>query len=156
MIPQVPHRTIRKMGRAPNPGAPQRVSAHVLPKAQAFSVDDEDEKTTIESGGWEEEASTTVEQGEVADKLRALGVGLDQARRPNTGITSTNGGASDEPTVDDQRVAGALAMVSPQIVARLVITQGNDSGKAIEGSVSFSNSWMASSVSRYAPSPKCA
>ncbi|MGH2901342.1 MAG: hypothetical protein ACRDMZ_21875, partial [Solirubrobacteraceae bacterium] len=71
------------MGRAPNPGAPQRVSAHVVPKAAAFSAppvqerppsdplavpvaDEEDEKTTIESGGWEEEASTTVEQGEVA------------------------------------------------------------------------------------------
>jgi hypothetical protein len=75
------------MGRAPNPGAPQRVSAHVVPKAPSFS-DDEDEKTTIESGGWEEEASTTVEQGEIADKIRALGVGLEQARRVNTSITA--------------------------------------------------------------------
>ena len=61
------------MGRAPNPGAPQRVSAHVVPKAKPFArEDDEEEKTTIESG-WEDEASTTVEQGEVADKIRALG-----------------------------------------------------------------------------------
>src|SRR5687767_1389034 len=57
------------MGRAPNSGAPQRVSAHVVPKAPvAFSeglnrpsFGEDDEKTTIESG-WEEEGSTTVEQ----------------------------------------------------------------------------------------------
>src|SRR5437762_10050451 len=69
------------MARAPNPGAPQRVSAHVLPKAPSFSSDD-DEKTTIESGGWEEEASTTVEQGEVAAKVRALGL---EPERPHLG-----------------------------------------------------------------------
>jgi type III secretion system (T3SS) inner membrane Yop/YscD-like protein len=121
------------MGRASNPGAPQRVSAHVVPKLPSFSADDEEEKTTIESGGWEEEASTTVEQGDVADKIRALGIGLDQARRANTSITSTNGGGmSDEPTVDDQRGAAALAMLPPPLVARLVITQGNDAGQAIE------------------------
>jgi hypothetical protein len=131
------------MGRAPNPGAPQRVSAHVVPKAPAFPAPappdalavpvayEEDEKTTIESGGWDEEVSTTVEQGEVADKLRALG--LDQTRRPNTGITSTNGDSvTDEPTVDDQRGAAALAMLPPPKIARLVITQGNDLGQAIE------------------------
>src|SRR5690242_21944550 len=89
------------MARAPNPGAPQRVSAHVVPKAASFSTDDDDEKTTIESGGWEEEASTTVEQGEVANKVRALGL---EPARSNTAITSTDGdGVSDEPTVDDQR-----------------------------------------------------
>src|SRR6185436_19330154 len=99
------------MGRAPTAGPPQRVSAHVVPKAPSFSADDEDEKTTIESGGWEEEASTTVEQGEVAEKVRALGL-LDPTRRPNTGITSTNGhGMSDEPTVDDQRGNAALALL---------------------------------------------
>jgi Inner membrane component of T3SS, cytoplasmic domain len=147
LIRQVVHRTIYEMGRAPNPGAPQRVSAHVVPKAAAFSVpqlherpptdalavpvaDEEDEKTTIESGGWEEEASTTVEQGEVADRLRALG--LDQARRPNTGVTSTGGDSiSDEPTVDEQRNV-ALAMLPPPKIARLVITQGNDIGQAID------------------------
>src|SRR3954469_8801666 len=118
------------MGRAPNPGAPQRVSAHVVPKAQAFS-EDEEEKTTIESG-WEEEASTTVEQGEVADKIRALGLGRESSRRPNTNITSTNGGSMDEPTVDDQRGAAALAMLPPPIIARLVITAGNDSGQSLE------------------------
>lgn len=137
------------MGRAPNPGAPQRVSAHVVPKAPASPApaaqnvrvptdalavpvaEEEDEKTTIESGGWEEEASTTVEQGEVADRLRALG--LEQAKRPNTGITSTNGDSvTDEPTVDDQRGAAALAMLPPPKIARLLITQGNDLGQAIE------------------------
>src|SRR5438094_180413 len=54
------------MGRAGNPGGPQRVSAHVVPKAKPYpgggDVGDEDEKTTIESQ-WEDEASTTVEHG---------------------------------------------------------------------------------------------
>jgi pSer/pThr/pTyr-binding forkhead associated (FHA) protein len=105
----------------------------VVPKAPSFSSDDEEEKTTIESGGWEDEASTTVEQGEVAEKLRALNSRGEQARRANTSITSTNGSTtSEEPTVDDQRGAAALAMLPPQVVARLVITQGNDSGKTIE------------------------
>jgi hypothetical protein len=108
------------------------VSAHVVPKAPPFPSEDEDEKTTIESG-WEEEASTTVEQGDVADKIRALGLGVEQPRRPNTNITSTNGsGMSEEPTADDQRGAAALAMLPPPMVARLVITQGNDSGQALE------------------------
>jgi hypothetical protein len=121
------------MARATNPGALQRVSAHVVPKAPSFSSDDEEEKTTIESGGWEEEASTTVEQGEVADKLRALAVGAAQAARSNTNITSTNGnGVSDEPTVDDQRASAALALMPPPSVARLVITQGGDAGHQLE------------------------
>jgi pSer/pThr/pTyr-binding forkhead associated (FHA) protein len=120
------------MGRASNPAAPQRVSAHVLPKVPTFSADDEDEKTMIESG-WEEESSTTVEQGEVAEKLRALGLGLDGGQRANSSITSTNaGGTSEEPTVDDQRASAAIALLPPPIVARLVITQGNDSGQALE------------------------
>src|SRR5262245_55416532 len=109
------------MARATNPGTPQRVSAHVVPKAPSFSNDDEEEKTTIESGGWEEEASTTVEQGEVAEKVRALAVG---AARSNTAITSTTGsGVTDEPTVDDQRASAALALMPPPSAARLVITQ---------------------------------
>src|SRR5512140_2055497 len=119
------------MVRASNSGAPQRVSAHVLPKGRPFSTDDEDEKTAIESG-FEEEASTTVEQGEVADKIRALARGREAGRRTNTNITSTNGGSMDEPTVDDQRGAAALAMLPPPIVARLVITSGNDSGQSLE------------------------
>ena len=66
------------MGRAPNPGGPQRVSAHVVPKAKPIPDHEEEEKTTIESQ-WEEEASTTVEQGEVADKIRELEARLRQA-----------------------------------------------------------------------------
>jgi pSer/pThr/pTyr-binding forkhead associated (FHA) protein len=121
------------MGRAPNPGAPQRVSAHVVPKAPSFATYDEDEKTTIESGGWEEEASTTVEQRDVADKVRALGLGLDPLARPNTSVTSTNGsGMADEPTVDEQRANVAHAQLPPPGLARLVITLGNDAGQAIE------------------------
>src|SRR5215204_1288297 len=99
------------MGRAPNPGAPQRVSAHVVPKAPAFSEDEE--KTTIESG-WEEEASTTLEEGDVAAKLRALNG--EVARRNNTtNVTNTTGTGSgvDEPTVDDQRANAAISMITP-------------------------------------------
>src|SRR5215475_10821033 len=121
-----------EMARATNPGAPQRVSAHVVQKAPSFSSDDEEEKTTIESGGWEEEASTTVEQGEVADKVRALAT-LGHAARSSTNITSTNGsGVNDEPTVDDQRASAALALMPPPSAARLVITQGKDAGRHLE------------------------
>jgi len=119
------------------------VSAHVVQKAPASSAtpaapansslpsDDEDEKTTIESGGWEEEASTTVEQGEIADKLRALGVN-EQVRRQTTNITSTHGTGIEEPTVDDPRAAAAIALLPPPSVARLMITQGNDAGQALD------------------------
>ncbi len=146
------------MGRVANPGAPNRVSAHVLPKAQAFpdrqrnananangivngDIDsdvDEDEKTTIESG-WEEEASTTVEQGEVAEKLRALGT--EQPVRPVrqqviTGVTSTNATNLDEPTMDDQQANALISVITPPtralVMARLVVTQGNDSGQELE------------------------
>ena len=131
LIRLVVHRTICEMGRAPNPGAPQRVSAHVVPKAPSFPSDDEDEKTTIESG-WEEEASTTVEQGEVAEKIRALGLGLEP-RRPNTSVTSTTGsGMTEEPTVDDPRASAALALLPPPVTAQLVVTQGTDAGQALE------------------------
>jgi len=149
------------MGRAPNPGAASpRVSAHVVPKGPPVrSIDrsldpdreDEDEKTTIESG-WEDEASTTIEQGEVADKLRAAGMGggglangnlgnhgnHEPPRRSITNITSTNAGMLDEPTVDDQRANLALAVITPPTVvaggthARLLITGGNDSGQTLE------------------------
>ncbi len=116
------------MGRASNPGGPQRVSAHVLPKAQASSfADDDDEKTTIESQ-WEEEASTTVEQGDVADKIRSL----DQARRPITGVTNTGAGQLEEPTVDDQHANPALLLVPQAALARLVIAQGNDAGRELD------------------------
>jgi hypothetical protein len=117
------------MGRAPHLGAPQRVSAHVVPKTHVFSSEDEDERTTIEAA-WEEEASTTVEQGEASDKARAHGI---EAARPNTNITSTSGaGMSDEPTVDDQRADAARAMLPPPIVARLMIMQGGDVGQQLD------------------------
>src|SRR5690242_13765423 len=60
------------MSRAPILGAPQRVSPHVVPKAKSSSNSAEDDQTAIEPP-WEEEASTTVEQGEVAEKIRAIG-----------------------------------------------------------------------------------
>ncbi|MGE3763645.1 MAG: FHA domain-containing protein [Kofleriaceae bacterium] len=101
-----------------------------MPKAQASSsFGDDEEKTTIEHG-WEEEPSTTVEEGEVADKIRALGL-----RKQITGITNTNGGPLDEPTVDDQRANVAIAMLTPVSIsmhARLVITAGNDLGQSLD------------------------
>jgi len=120
------------MGRAPTGAVPQRVSAHVLPKAPSFVSDEEDEKTMIEAG-WEEEASTTVEQGDVADKVRALGIGLDAPKRTTSSITAIgNNTTSEEQTVDDQRASAAVALLPPPIVARLVITVGNDLGQSLE------------------------
>jgi pSer/pThr/pTyr-binding forkhead associated (FHA) protein len=115
------------MGRAPNSGGPQRVSAHVVPKAKPFSEDDE--KTTIEADSqWGDEPSTTVEQGEVQDKIRALGLDAPPTPHRNpqiiTNVTSTNAGALDESTVDDQQNPMA-PVIAP---ARLVITGGNDAG----------------------------
>src|SRR6266404_3456103 len=85
------------MGRAPNPGGPQRVSAHVVPKAKPYPTAEEEEKTTTESQ-WEDEASTTVEQGDVAEKIRGLGI-----------ITSTGAQSMEESTVDDQSAHPLLA-----------------------------------------------
>ncbi|NVB77541.1 MAG: FHA domain-containing protein [Kofleriaceae bacterium] len=110
------------------------MTAHVVPRAKpilsAGDEGDEEEKTTIESP-WEDEASTTVEQGEVADKIRALGG--EPSRRQNTGVTNTSASQLDEPTVDDQNVP-ALAPVTQLRAesARLLITAGNDSGRQIE------------------------
>lgn len=112
------------MGRAPNPGGPQRVTAHVVPRAKPFPDSDEEEKTTIESQ-WEDEASTTVEEGDVAERIRSLGIARGSN---NTSVTGT--GALDEPTVDDQHAQSAITPVRD--VARLQITQGNDAGHEIE------------------------
>src|SRR5690242_10787513 len=118
------------MARAPNSGAPQRVSAHVVPKVPAFP---EDEKTTLESG-WEDEASTTVEQGEVAEKIRTLAAEAPRGRpngnngsngnNGNNGssngvgnITSTGNSVVEELTVDDQRAHAAIAMITPPSLA---------------------------------------
>ena len=96
-----------------------------MPKAKPIPDNAEDEKTTVESQ-WEEEASTTVEQGDVADKIRELAA---QPRSNNTGATGT--GALDEPTVDDQN-APMSAITPLRDNARLVITQGNDAGQETE------------------------
>jgi hypothetical protein len=104
-----------------------------VPKAKPFpdspdSADsEEEEKTTIESQ-WEEEASTTVEQGDVAEKIRSLGA---EPRRGGTSETSTGAGALDEPTVDDQH-AQQSAITPVRDVARLQISQGNDAGQELE------------------------
>ncbi|HEY5927157.1 MAG TPA: FHA domain-containing protein [Kofleriaceae bacterium] len=99
-----------------------------MPKAKPFPDNEDEEKTTIESQ-WEDEASTTVEQGDVADKIRSLNVAA--ARGGGTNVTSTGAGALDEPTVDDQHAQ--LSAITPvRDVARLQITQGNDAGNEIE------------------------
>lgn len=96
-----------------------------MPRAKPFPDSEEEEKTTIESQ-WEEEASTTVEQGDVADKIRALGV---EPRQNGTNVTSTSAGTVDEPTVDE----GHMSAITPvRDMARLQITQGNDAGQEIE------------------------
>ncbi|HEX5063210.1 MAG TPA: FHA domain-containing protein, partial [Kofleriaceae bacterium] len=94
-----------------------------MPRAKPFPDSEEEEKTTIESQ-WEDEASTTVEQGDVADKIRSL-------VEPRREITSTGAGPVDEPTVDDQH-AQMSAITPVRDVARLAITQGNDAGTEIE------------------------
>ncbi|MGN6103756.1 MAG: FHA domain-containing protein [Kofleriaceae bacterium] len=102
-----------------------------MPKAPAFS-DEEDEKTTIESG-WEEEASTTVEQGDVAEKIRQLGLDAPRSRNNITNVTATHtSGVLDEPTVDDQRANAVIALIAPPSSAQLSIMQGNDAGQQIE------------------------
>src|SRR5580704_1397560 len=115
------------MSRAPQPGEPQRVSAHVVSKAKSFT---DDEKTTSDDEQWSDEGSTTVEQGE-AEKLRSLIPELP--KRSGTGVSTTTGAnALDEPTVDDQHADPNLSITpvpreAPGL-ARLIATQGNDTG----------------------------
>ncbi len=121
------------------------MSAHVVPKTAALAAsnapDADDEKTTIDSG-WEDEASTTIEQGELAEKIRAV-VPPVQARQPvpqgsqpGTSITSTNAHVVDEPTIDEQRASAAPLFdrdpVPMATSGRLVITSGNDVGTALD------------------------
>lgn len=123
------------MGRAPTSGAPPRVSAHVVPKAPPFSTDDEEEKTSIESGGWEEESSTTVEQGDVAEKVRALGLGLDAHRRANSvsaAIATPETSPGEEPTIDGHRGILIATLPPTKHAGLLVVTNGKDAGQTLE------------------------
>jgi hypothetical protein len=126
LIVTVAPRTIYGMGRAPIPGGPQRVSAHVVPKAKPHpGKGDDDERTTVEAP-WEDEASTTVDQGQLGIKAQA------PEPKHNTNLTHTGTGL-DEPTVDDQHAPALSAItIRPDPVARLMITQGNDAGQDIE------------------------
>src|SRR5580698_5738283 len=123
------------MGRAPNSGAPQRVSMHVVPKANlppsALAADEE--KTTLESQWEEEEASTTVDQGGgVSERIRELGLEPLVPQRPITGVTGTGtGSVVEEPTVDDQHANPEIVALVPG-AARMVIMQGTDAGKDFE------------------------
>src|SRR5262245_43462965 len=109
------------MGRAPFPGGPQRVSAHVVPKAKPFR--EEGDRTAVERH-WEEEPSTTIDQVEVAEKVRAF---VEKAQ-----TTTGSGVGLEEPTIDQHLVLSALTPVRADSVARLVITLGNDTGRTIE------------------------
>jgi hypothetical protein len=120
------------MGRAPNSGAPQRVSMHVVPKAALPAAADE-EKTNLESQWEEDEASTTVDQnGSVSEKIRELGLEALVPNRPVTGVTGTANSALEEPTVDDQHANPAIVDLVPAGAARMVITQGTDTGKSFD------------------------
>ena len=119
------------MGRAPIPGGPQRVSAHVVSKAKPYPDRDADEQEPTNLGSqWEDEASTTVEQGDVAEKVRTVGF---PKHNGNTNHTHTGTGV-DEPTVDDQHapVLSAITPIRQDNSARLIISQGNDAGQELE------------------------
>ncbi len=106
------------------------MSAHVVAKPKAFSENDEEERTTLESS-WEEEPSTTVEEGDAADRIRELSGG--PPKRPNgfgASFTSTTGSRLEEPTVDDQHMPQGLLLSLP--VSRLVVIGGNDTGQELE------------------------
>ncbi len=127
------------MGRAPIPG-PQRVSAHVVSKAKPYPAADDDASTAIAGGQWEDEASTTIEHGQVANKLAPLPPTKPGAPSPallhgaNGNITQTGAGL-DEHTVDDQHareVLSAITPIRPEAVARLIVTAGNDTGREVE------------------------
>ena len=104
---------------------------HVVPKANLPSAADE-EKTAIDSQWEDEESSTTVDQGgNVAEKIRELGL-EPLGKRPITGITGNS--SLDESTVDDQNASPeivALDLGAPG-AARMAIMQGSDIGKSFE------------------------
>jgi hypothetical protein len=99
------------------------------PASKSF---EDNEKTTTDDEQWGEEASTTVEQGE-AEKLRSLIPELP--KQGGTGISTTGANALEEPTVDDQHADPALVITPPPReapgMARLIATQGNDSGQEL-------------------------
>jgi pSer/pThr/pTyr-binding forkhead associated (FHA) protein len=101
-----------------------------LPTRSAYEGDNENERTQLESG-WEDEHSTTVaEQGDVAEKIRALGTERPDRAPQKTGVTATN--MLEEPTVDDRRAQPAIVAAKPSAAsARLVITAGNDKGNIL-------------------------
>lgn len=135
------------MGRAPNPGGPQRVTAHVVPRAKPYpdgAEDEEDDDEASTAIAWGEEASTTIEHGQIAKKPAPLPPTRPGNVNPNSGniVTGNNGNVTqtgahlDDHTVDDQNLArdvlSAITPIRPDANARLSITQGNDVGQAIE------------------------
>jgi Inner membrane component of T3SS, cytoplasmic domain len=99
------------------------VSAHVVPKASLHHVAEE-EKTAVDSS-WEEEQST-IDQSEMAEKVRRA---LLEKRRAGTGnTTATTGHTIDEPTVEERHRASALELATVGL-ARLTVEVGPDAGK---------------------------
>jgi hypothetical protein len=87
-----------------------------VPRAKPYP-----EQTEVDGNSWEDEASTTVEQGEVADKIKPL-----LARTPNHTQNTQTGTNVEEHTVDE---GSAQPTATP---ARLVITAGNDAGREVD------------------------
>ena len=115
------------MGRAPNPGGPQRVSAHVVPKASLHDRATKKRRRRSKPG-WEDEASTTVEQGDVAERFARSRRRARGAPPHNTNITGTAARSTSPPSTISAHAA--LSLITPlRSAARLVITQGNDAGQ---------------------------
>jgi outer membrane biosynthesis protein TonB len=109
-------------------------------KAKPYPAADEEASTALAGGEWGDEASTTIEHGQVAAKLAPLPPTKPGAPPPgaingaNGSVTQTGTGLEDH-TVDDQHVREVLSAITPirpDAVARLVITAGNDAGRDVE------------------------
>lgn len=91
------------------------MTAHVVPRAKPYP-----DVTATDAPAWEEDASTTIEPGDAADKLLPL---APRTNGTHTAHTQT-GTSVEEHTVDEGS--------SPANIARLHITGGNDAGQSLE------------------------
>ncbi|HEY1549341.1 MAG TPA: FHA domain-containing protein, partial [Kofleriaceae bacterium] len=108
--------------------AASAAAAEPAPPILGTPVPADEEKTTLEAQWEEEEASTTVDQGGVAERIRDLNLDAPMAR--GLGVTGTGtGSVIEEPTVDDGK---SPEMVLPPGAARMVITAGADDGKLFD------------------------
>ncbi|MEZ4363679.1 MAG: FHA domain-containing protein [Kofleriaceae bacterium] len=99
------------------------MSPHVVPKASLGPAPDE-ERTAVDSS-WEEEQST-IDQAEMAEKVRRA---LLEKRRAATGnTTATTGETIEEPTVEEHHRAASLELVA-EGAGRLIVEAGPDAGR---------------------------